>query len=298
MTLWQLKTFATVARERSFTKAGKALNISQPSVSSLVIGLQKELGIKLFEKLGMKPHLTEAGRRVLQLVESALAIIEKIPQEIDEVKGRHRLRIGGSALAAASFLPVAVQEFKKHHPEVDIVLKIERTDSLEKNLLEGELDLAILGWAPRSSLLAREPYREEEVCVIAPPNHPLTKKRFVSLELLMQQPLILQGRNNPIREMVEKKVVAKGLSLIRRLEVNDEFGGRDIIRSAVTKGLGIGFVSKCHVLGDVAARRLKVLTVPELKLKRTMYIVLHKRREVPASTQGFIRFLKKYKYKE
>ncbi|MGH7767326.1 MAG: LysR family transcriptional regulator, partial [Candidatus Binatia bacterium] len=117
MTLWQLKTFATVAKEGSFTKAGKTLNISQPSVSALIIGLQKELGVKLFEKLGVKPHLTEAGRSLLQLAESALETIEKIPQEMDEVKGlkKGKLSVGSAGIATPIILPT-IHKFKSRFP--------------------------------------------------------------------------------------------------------------------------------------------------------------------------------------
>jgi DNA-binding transcriptional LysR family regulator len=297
MTLWQLKTFATVAREGSFTKAANALNISQPSVSSLVIGLQKELGVKLFEKFGMKPHLTEAGGRVLQLVESALATIEKIPEEMDEVRGlkKGRIRVGGSVVAGGSFLPAAVRQFERTHPGFEITLKIQRTGDLERMLLEGELDVANLGFAPRSSLVVAEPFREEEVAVIAPPNHPLTKKRSVPLKLLATQHLISTEKGVRFRDMVEQKFVAQGLSFAPSIQVNLDIGSRDVVRSAVASGLGIGFLSKCHVVNDVRAGRIKILNVPELKLKRAMYLAVHRNRQHSALVQSFTEYLARYR---
>lgn len=296
MTLWQLKAFATVAREGSFTKAGKALRISQPSVSALVSGLQKELEVKLFEKLGSKPHLTEAGRRLLQLAESSLAVLDKIPEEMDQVKGlkRGRLVIGGSSIAATFSLPVAVQSFKEKNPGIDVVLKIERSGILEQQLLEGELDLAVMSWFPVSRLLAAEPYHEDEVVFIAPPGHPLARKRAVPMRLLAKEPWIVSEKGNVVRDMVESRFIKAGLSFRPLLEVNLQLGSRDAIKSAVAGGLGIGYSTKSYVVSDVRAGKLKVLKVPDLKLKRSIYIVVHKGKN-SSFAQMFVDFLRQRK---
>jgi DNA-binding transcriptional LysR family regulator len=223
--------------------------------------------------------------------------VEGIRERIDEIKGlkKGKIRVGGSALAAVSFLPVAVQRFKKEHPGIEIALKVQRSDSLEKKLLEGELDLAILGWPLRSPLLVGEPYREDEIVAIAPPNHPLTKRRSVPLELLAKERFISQEKGTPIRGMVEGRFAEKGLPFSAILEVDEQFGARDAIRSAVASGLGIGFLSKSHVVQDVEAGRLKMLKVPELKLKRSMYIAVQKNRKGSPLVQTFIDFLRHYR---
>jgi DNA-binding transcriptional LysR family regulator len=151
MTLHQLRVFTKVAEVQSFTKAAKELRLTQPSVSSLVQGLVSELKYKLFERRGMKIALTPEGAVFLRRVGEALATIHGAQDEIDEIHGlkKGKIRVGGSALAAASFLPVAVQKFKQEHPGIDVCLKIERSRVLEKKLVEGDLDLAVLGWPAR-----------------------------------------------------------------------------------------------------------------------------------------------------
>ncbi len=295
MTLWQLKAFATVAREGSFTKAGKVLNIAQPSVSALIIDLQKELKVKLFEKLGTRTHLTEAGRRLLQIVERALGMIEKIPEEMEQVTGlkKGQIKVGGSVISAATFLPALVQRFQKEHPGVEVFFKVDRSHILEKNLLDGEIDIAVLGLAPHSSALITEPYREEDIVAIAPPDHPLARKRNVPLELLARHPIVIGDRSGSVvRNMVEKVFAERGLPFTLGLEVNMSSSGRDAIRNCVANGLGVGFISKCLVTGDIQSGRLKALRVPELKLKSTMYIAVHKNRTGSDLIQAFIKALK------
>jgi DNA-binding transcriptional LysR family regulator len=299
MTLHQLRVFVKVAELQSFTEAAKALRLTQPSVSSLVQDLVGELKYKLFERRGIKVFLTQEGTVFLRRTREALAIIEGTRDEIDEIQGlkKGKISIGGSTLAATSFLPVAVQAFKKQHAGIEVVLKIQRSAMLEKKLLDGELDLAILGAAPRSPLLIGTPYRDEEIVVIAPPKHPLTKRRSVSLESLSREPFITPEKGMRIREMVEQRFIEKRLPFVSALEVGSEFGARDAIKSAVANGLGIAFFAKSHAAVDVSAGRLKVLKVPELNLKRSLHIVIHKNRQNSPLIQTFSRFLEHFRYK-
>jgi DNA-binding transcriptional LysR family regulator len=297
VTLYQLKVFATVAKSRSFTLAGETLRVRQPSVSLLIKGLERELEVKLFEKIGNKIHLTRAGEELLQHTGEILAKVEGIKERIDDIKGlrKGKIAVGGSGLAAASFLAVAVQNFKKERPGIEVTLTIERSESLQKKLLEGELDLAILGWPPRSPLLIGEPYQDEEIVAIAPANHPLARKRSVPLELLAKEPLITYKQGTTIRDVVERRFAEGGFPFRPLLEVNLQWGSRDAIKGVVVSGLGIAFISKSYVVSEVKAGRLKVLKIPGLHLKRTMHIAIHKDRQSSSHVQTFIDFLRHFK---
>jgi DNA-binding transcriptional LysR family regulator len=295
MTLHQLKVFVAVAKFRSFSLAGEELRLHQPSVSIAVRGLERQLEVKLFENLGRKVHLTRAGEELLRIAGEVMPKVGGIKERLAEVMGlkKGRIRVGGSAIAAASFLPGAVQKFKRGYPGVEVVLKVERSDSLEQKLLEGELDLAVLGRPPRSAHLVGESYRDEEIIVIAGRNHRLAKKRYVPLGLLAKEPLISQEKGTLIRDMVERRFAENGFPFAPVLEVDVHHGGgRGAIRSGVAGGLGIGFISQCHVVGDVEAGRLKVLNVPELKLKRTMYVAMHKNKQGCPLGQAFTNLLR------
>jgi len=300
MTLHQLKAFVSVAKFKSFTLAGEELRLHQPSVSTAIRGLERHLEAKLFETLGRKVHLTRAGEELLQITEEILPKLGSLKERLAEVMGlkKGKIKVGGSALAAATFLPVAVQKFKQEHPGIEVCLKIDRSYVLERKLLEGDLDLAILGWPIRSSLLMGEPYREEKIVTIAPPNHALTKRDSVSLQLLAKEPLIIHEKGSNLRDMVERSFLERGISFTPVLEIDFQFGGRDTVRRMVESGLGIGFLPKCHVVGDVEAGRLKVLKVPELNLKTTMHIAVHKNRLRLSVLQAFIDFLRHYKDKQ
>lgn len=296
MTLHQLKVFAKVAKLRSFTLAAAGLDVTQPSVTFVIQSLERELGAKLFEKVGNKVHLSGAGKKLFHHAEEILAKVERIREEINEIKGvkKGKLAVGGAVVAGASFLPPAVREFKKKFPGVEVILKIQSIPILEKLLLEGELDIAICGLLPASPHLVGEPFRNEEVVAFAHPNHPLAKKRSVSLKLLAKEPLIAHEKGTPTRDLVEERFAKKGLPFTPVLEINF-LGGRDVIRNSVANGEGIGFLSRCLVSGDAQTGWLKLLNVPELKVYRPQYIILPKGRRSSALVRAFIDFLKRYK---
>jgi DNA-binding transcriptional LysR family regulator len=292
VTLWQLKVFTTVAKTGSFTEAGKILQITQPSATTLVQALSRELAVKLFEKLGTKTHLTSAGEEALRYAHQILGKEEEFRRRMEELSGLKKgsLKIGGSVVAGASFLPAAVLRFVKKNPGFDIALKIHRSEDLEKMLLAGDLDVAVMGIAPRSSLVIGKVFREEDVVVIAPPNHPLTRRRSVPLKLLANEHLI-----STLRNIMKQKFLEKGLSFVPSVQVNLDIGSRDVVRSAVASGLGIGFLSKCHVVNDVKAGRIQILNVPELKLKRSLYLAVHKNRQHSPLMQSFMEYLIQYR---
>ena len=270
------------------------LRIGQSSITALVSSLSRELGVKLFEKFGVKSRLTNFGEEWFRLSGEILGKVDEARQRMAEVSGlkRGKILVGGSSSAASSFLPAAVQEFKSKHAGIEVVLKIERSETLERKLIEGDLDAAVMGQSPRSPLLQAQAYREEEIVAIAPPKHPLLKRRSVPLKLIAKEPLIANGTGSYVRQLVEKRFNEIKLPFAPALEVTDHMSG-EAIKSAVAGGLGIGFITKCHVLSDITAGKIRVLKTPDLKLKRTMYLVVHRNRQNSLLVRTFVGFLKK-----
>lgn len=296
MTLYQLECFALVAKLQSFTKAAQELHVGQSSMSALVIQLQKELGVKLFEKLGVKSHLTEAGKTFLQKTHAILALVQEAKEEMDQVKGmkKGRLAVGGAGFAGTTLLPIAVQAFKKAFPSIELNVIIQPSMTLEEKLLNGQLDVALMSQAPKSPLLISGPYREEEIVAVASPRHPLARRRSVPLELLAQEAIVADGKGGYTRQIVENFFARKKLPFTPALEIDVLYGSRDAIKTAVANGLGIAFLSRHYITLDVQVGRLKVLKIPDFKLKRVMYLVFHKSRQNP-SVQIFVRFLQNYR---
>ena len=300
MTLHQLKVFTTVAKIKSFTQAAERLGVRQPSVSLVIKDLEQDLQVRLFEKLGHKINLTAAGELLLQDADDILAKAEGLRERMDELKGlkKGRLAIGSSPVPAASFFPFVAEQFKREFSWVEATLRIDTSLSLEKSLLDGELDLAILGRPPKSPLIIGEVCHQEDIVAIASPRHPLANKASVPLMRIAREPIITEEKGGSlVRDVLEERFAKLGVPFIPHMELSPRIGSRDAIRSAVAGGLGIGFITKCHVMADVEAGHLKILKVPDLKLKRNIYIAVHKSRQKAPLVQAFTKVLKKYKGK-
>ncbi|HEY6199012.1 MAG TPA: LysR family transcriptional regulator [Candidatus Binatia bacterium] len=299
MTLHQLKVFTTVAKIKSFTQAAERLGVRQPSVSLVIKDLEQDLEVRLFEKLGHKINLTAAGEILLQDAEDILAKAEGLKERMDELKGlkRGRLAVGGAPVPASSFFPFVAEQFKREFSWVETTLRIDTSLSLEKSLLDGELDLAILGRAPRSPLIVGEICHQEDVVAIASPRHPLANKGPVPLARIARESIITEEKGGILRDMLDERFAKLGVPFTPHMELSPRIGSRDAIRSAVAGGLGIGFTTRCHVVSDIAAGHLKILKVPDLKLRRSSYIAVHKSRQKTPLVQAFVRVLKKYKGK-
>jgi DNA-binding transcriptional LysR family regulator len=299
MTLHQLKVFTTVAKIRSFTHAAERLGVRQPSVSLVIKDLEQDLQVRLFEKLGHKINLTAAGELLMQDAEDILAKAEGLKERMDELKGlkKGRLAVGGSPVPAASFFPFVAEQFKREFSWVETTLRIDTSLNLEKSLLDGELDIAIMGRAPKSPLIIGEICHQEDIVAIASPRHPLANKGAVPLMRIAREAIITEEKGSLVRDLLDERFAKLGVPFTPHMELSPRIGSRDAIRSAAAGGLGIGFTTKCHVVSDVEAGHLKILKVPDLKLKRNNYIAVHKSRQKAPLVQAFTKVLKKYKGK-
>ena len=150
MTLHQLKAFAMVAELGSFTEAGVILDLRQPSVTALIQGLERDLDLKLFDRFGHKIRLSGAGEKLLPYAKNILAESDQIAEEVEDIKRlkKGKLSVGTSHTAGTSFMPIAVKMFKEKFPEIQFLLRIARSNILERDLIEGVIDVAILSRPP------------------------------------------------------------------------------------------------------------------------------------------------------
>jgi LysR family hydrogen peroxide-inducible transcriptional activator len=208
MELHQLRYFVTVVRDGTFTKAAERLYITQPSLSEQIRKLETELGSPLFQRLGRKLALTNAGESFLPHAEKVIFEVEQARARVQEVRGlrRGRLSIGVLPSVSARLLPKFLAEFRHKHPGIDVSLR-EENDSIEFEQMvhEGVLDLAIVRLPVRrrndldAEFLVREP-----LVMVAPPGHRLGDKRSVSLAELANESFVAMKPGHGLRECLQR----------------------------------------------------------------------------------------------
>lgn len=290
MNLRFLRVFSAVAECESFSRAAETLGITQPAVSRAVAELERELRVPLIERMARGAQLTEAGAvlhehaRVIFGAEAAAA------EDLAHLRGLRRgtLRLGASTTIATYLLPELLAAFHEDHPSVELVVTSANTHDIAVLVTEHRVDVALVEGPVRDARITSNPWREDELVVIAGPSHPLAQRRRVSLRELATQLIIVREPGSGTREVVGRALRRHRVAPRRTLEV----GSTEAIKRTVAAGLGVAIVSTTTITREVADGVLTVLPVQRFEVRRTfMRLSLPGRKPAPPAA-AFMRYLR------
>ncbi len=204
MELYQLEYFVAVAQEGSFTRAAKRCLVTQPTLSQQIQKLERELGQPLFQRLGRRVELTEAGRVLYEKAQSILQLAQQAQHEVEEVSGQGmgRVIVGAIPTIAPYLLPELVQKFQQRYPQAELSLEEDLTDHLLAKCAQGELDLAIMAMPVKHDQLNVRPLWSEPLLLAVPQGHPLATKSKVTVRDLAKEPFILLDEMHCLGEQI------------------------------------------------------------------------------------------------
>ncbi len=282
-----LKIFLAVAERLNYTRAGEDVHLSQSGVSVRVRELERELGVKLFEQLGKKIALTEAGRLLEPYARCVAAALDDARHAIEEFRGleRGRLRIGASTTPGMYIVGSVIAVFKRIYPKIEISLAIKDTRGVEEGILRNEYDFGFIGshLAGGEDLVVTA-WCTDELLLIAAPEHALAHRRKISLHDIAKEPFIYRERGSATRAVVEYSLIDANLQLEAVIELDNP----EAIKQAVQSGLGIAFISKFAAKTELLARSLVALKVKNLRITRELKIVHRKDKHLPRAAVEFI----------
>lgn len=287
----QLAAFCAVVERRSFSQAATALGVTQPAVSQQVRALERRLGRQLLDRSGRRVEPTEAG---LRLYDGARRLLDLEEQLVADVEGSAEgpvegtLAIGASTGPAAVVVPLLLCEFARAHPGVRVELSVFETQTVVSLVAERELELGIVGAARRRRAVEYEPFADDEVILVAPPDHELAG-RTISMAGLAKAPLIHMQEGAGVRQLVEDELREHG-SRLRDLRTDLVLGLQESVRSAVQAGYGLTFISRRAVESDLAAGTLREVRVKGLDLRRQIWIARSSGRSPSRAADAFLAF--------
>ena len=280
MNINDLHAFVAVAERGSFSQAAETLFLTQPAVSKRIAALEQYLGSKLFDRMGRTPHLTEAGRALLDHAYRILADVEDSRRAIanlsSEVKGE--LKLATSHHIGLHRLPEVLQPFIQHYPEVKLDLAFMDSEQGCRAVEQGELELAFITLPPaeRTQLELIETWVDRLVLTVSP-NHPLAQEPEITPEVLARHPAILPARGTYTRELIDKQL---GLPTINtQLETHY----LETIKMMVTVGMGWSLWPE-NMIED----ELKPAQGRDLVVERKLGIVRHPERTLSNAARAFI----------
>src|SRR5690606_2523021 len=188
ITLRQLKVFESVARLLNFTRAAEELHLTQPAVSIQIKQLEAIVALPLFEQMGKRIYLTEAGQELFNYSRSISQQLADMELALEELKGVQRGKLNITVVSTANyFVPGLLARFTQRYPDITISLHVSNRENVLRQLADNLTDLAIMGQPPGGLDITSESFMENPLVIIAPPEHPLCGQRQIPVRRLEQE---------------------------------------------------------------------------------------------------------------
>lgn len=292
MDLWQLHIFCKVVDLKSFSRAGRAVHLSQPTVSSHIKDLEDHFDCRLIDRLAKEALPTKAGKLLYRYAKRMIALRGEAESAMAEFKGKVKgsLDLGGSTIPGAFVLPAIIGAFTARFPEVNVSLSIADTRQIIEAILSGDLELGVVGAVSTNAGIVQVHLVEDEMCLVVPADHRWSGKKQVTTQQLFTEPFIIREHGSGTLKSIQASFSEAGLS-ISDLKVVARIGSTEAIRQGIKNRMGVSILSAIAVSDDVAAGNLKTLTIDGLNLKRAFYLTHHRHRSLSPLCQTFIDFI-------
>ncbi len=232
MLLRHIHYFQAVAQYLSFTRAAKALHVSQPALSQQIRQLEEHLGAQLFDRQGRHVRLTDAGEVYLRYAQQALQDLEAGRRALHDVSdlSRGSLRIAVAPTFASYLLGPLVEAFYRRYPNVTLTIQEMLQERVETKLLEDELDIGIAFDRPTSAAVHYQPLLVETLALVLNRTHPLAERKVIDQHTLQQESLVLLTGEFATRRQIDRYCHEHTLSLRVQMESNSLNAITEVVR--------------------------------------------------------------------
>lgn len=284
MNLDDLRVFAAVASERSFSKAAVRVGRTQPAVSQAVRRLEDAVGDRLIDRAQRDGTLTQAGVTLLDYAARMLRLADEAHAAVTELHDveRGRVQIGANEAAVHVLLPI-LKAYLDRHPRVHIEVHRIPARTMVAALQQRNIDFGVLTFPPSDRDLSSITLATDELVLLVPPSHPFARRAEVPLDEVGRHPIVAHNDPSPARERVLR------ISEERHAPLNISLSlpSLDGIKRAVEVGLGVAILPRRCALSELAMGQLYGVRVPELRALRRIRLV-HRRGALSAAAAAFV----------
>lgn len=281
-----LSAFVTAAELSSFSLAADKLRLTQPAISKRIANLEQQLQCRLFDRIGRKISLTDAGQTLLPRARNILIEIEDTARLLanrnDKIEGR--LSLATSHHISLHRLPRVLRQYSSNYPDVVLDLKFEQSEVAYEGVLNGSLELAVITLSPQPHpQICATTIWLDTLCYCSATDHPLAQQASLQLTDLTQHKAILPTPTTFTRQLVERRFDRQG----QRLNVGMSTNNLDTIRMMVSIGLGWSLLPQTLLDAQVQPLKLQVE-----QIQRPLGLIYHRDRTLSNAAQAFIKLLK------
>jgi len=286
-----LEIFSAVYEERSFSRAAARLYLTQPTVSGHIKTLERQLGVRLFDRLGREIRPTAVGDVLYEyargLPELRRAIAERLSRVLGRLEGE--LRLGASTIPGEYVLPEVLERFRREHPHVRATVIIADTERIIDEVEHGRVDVGFVGARRERRDVDFQAFATDRVILVAPWRW--KRMKALSLAELRELPLLIRERGSGTRAVLERALSEVGYRL-SDFTIAAELGSTSALKHAVIAGMGLAFLSTRAVEHELRCRLLRAVSLRELPaIEREFFIARHRRRALSPLGETFLTFL-------
>ncbi|HKD04945.1 MAG TPA: LysR substrate-binding domain-containing protein [Bryobacteraceae bacterium] len=282
ITLRQLEIFAAVCQEGKITSAADRVGLSQAAASQALAELEDQLQRRLFDRKGRRLKENTAGRALLP---EAIQILDRVRQIESGASQTVNIRIAASLTVGNYMLPEFVGRFARQHPDAHFRMEIGNTEFVAASVRQFESDAGWIEGLARHPDLLSFPWREDQLVIIAAPNHPLAGRQATP-EALAKESWVLRENGSGTREVFEDAIADK----FQLSRVPIELAGIGATKRAVMAGAGLSCISRSVIELELNARQLAVVRTPWLDLRRQITFLLHRQKYLDPGLRAFLGF--------
>jgi LysR family transcriptional regulator, low CO2-responsive transcriptional regulator len=288
----QLETFLEVARHTSFSRAAEKRFRTQPAISSQIRSLEEEVGARLFDRSGGKVALTAAGKLFQQYAEQTLDARKTMLVTLAEMERipRGEIVVGANEGTCLHILPEVFAEFKKLYPNVGVqISRLERAKIME-SIIDNSVDFGVVSAPVDDRRLTVVNIHRDELVIIAPPGHSLSRLKQAAIADVVPFPLLLPkiGRT---RDALENLFHERHL----KPKISMELDSSELLKRFVAADVGIGFIARSNVMEDVKAGVLAAIAMADASIRRDLALVFRKDKALSRAALAFIEIAVKIK---
>ena len=271
MTLRHLRVFLAVYQTQNVTRAAERLHMTQPTVTRAVQELERYYGVRLFERINRRLYITQSGRQLYARAVHIVGSFDRMEKELKNWDEFGLLRIGATPTLASVLLPKTLMTFEKRHPKLRVRCSVENGTHLQEALADDRLDFALVEGEVAAEHLHAEPFSEDRLILLLPPDDPRRNAPALTLRELAESPLLLREKGSMGRSFLDRVFAAHDLPLAPLLE---SISTHAIIQ-AVHAGLGISFLPQRLIRHSVESGFVATRAVDDEPFVRRNFAAWH-----------------------
>lgn len=293
MDIRKIEAFSKVFEHRSFSKAGKALYLSQPTISAHVASLEQELEVNLFDRIGRTVVPTKAGevlyhhaQRIFEASELAITEIRRLQERITG-----KLDLGGSTIPANYILPDILAQFWREYPEVVMDLRIGDSEEIVRQVRENELMLGVVGASYDIPDLHFEPIVSDSLVLVMTPDLHDRHRHLDPVEMFMALPWVMREEGSGTRVAMSASLAKYSLD-INALKTVILVRNAGAMARCLSAGMGAAITSAVTVQNELQSGELIAVGLPGLEMERSFHVVFNTKRSLFPAAVKLIEFFK------